>query len=92
MEKYVIKRNGEYKPFEPFKIKDAIEKSFLSVSIAIDESVFENIITDLQAKETWAVEEIQDLIEKNLFEKQNLISTNKINIETKYLYHGKIRD
>ena len=45
MEKYVIKRNGEYKPFEPFKIKDAIEKSFLSVSIAIDESVFENIIT-----------------------------------------------
>ena len=41
MEKYVIKRNGEYKPFEPFKIKDAIEKSFLSVSIAIDESVFD---------------------------------------------------
>ena len=22
MEKYVIKRNGEYKPFESFKIKD----------------------------------------------------------------------
>jgi ribonucleoside-triphosphate reductase len=26
MEKYVIKRNGEYKPFESFKIKDAIDK------------------------------------------------------------------
>lgn len=71
MEKYVIKRNGEYKPFEPFKIKDAIEKSFLSVSIAIDESIFENVIRDLQTKETWAVEEIQDLIEKNLFEKKH---------------------
>ncbi|MFV8327826.1 ribonucleoside triphosphate reductase [Flavobacterium sp. ZS1P14] len=70
MEKYVIKRNGEYKPFEPFKIKDAIEKCFLSVSMAIDESIFENINNDLLAKETWAVEEIQDLIEKNLFEKQ----------------------
>lgn len=70
MEKYVIKRNGEYKPFESFKIKDAIEKSFQSVSIAFDEILFEKIIQDLQSKETWAVEEIQDLIEKNLFEKQ----------------------
>jgi ribonucleoside-triphosphate reductase len=70
MEKYVIKRNGEYKPFEPFKIKDAIEKSFQSVSIAIDESIFKKIISDLDIKETWAVEEIQDLIEKNLFEKK----------------------
>ena len=71
MEKYVIKRNGEYKPFEPFKIQDALEKSFKSVSIAFDESVLEKITQDLQTKETWAVEEIQDLIEKNLFEKQH---------------------
>ncbi|HRN46123.1 MAG TPA: anaerobic ribonucleoside-triphosphate reductase, partial [Flavobacterium sp.] len=70
MEKYVIKRNGEYKPFEPFKIQDAIEKSFKSVSIAFDESVFDKITQDLQSKEIWAVEEIQDLIEKNLFTKQ----------------------
>ncbi|NGY36057.1 ribonucleoside triphosphate reductase [Flavobacterium sp. XN-5] len=69
MEKYVIKRNGEYKPFEPFKIKDAIEKSFQSVSIAIDENIFENVLFELASKETWAVEEIQDLIEKILFEK-----------------------
>ena len=27
MENYVIKRNGKYKPFESYKIKDAIEKS-----------------------------------------------------------------
>ncbi|MDR7212311.1 ribonucleoside triphosphate reductase [Flavobacterium piscis] len=70
MEKYVIKRNGKYKPFESFKIKDAIEKSFLSVSIPTDESIFTKVIGDLQTRETWAVEEIQDIIEKNLFEKQ----------------------
>jgi ribonucleoside-triphosphate reductase len=70
MEKYVIKRNGDYKPFESFKIEDAISKSFKSTSITFDESVFENVIQGLQSKETWAVEEIQDLIEKSLFEKQ----------------------
>ena len=70
MEKYVIKRNGDYKPFESFKIEDAIAKSFKSATIAFDESVFEEVIKGLQYKETWAVEEIQDLIEKSLFEKQ----------------------
>jgi anaerobic ribonucleoside-triphosphate reductase len=69
MEKYVIKRNGEYKPFENFKIKDAIAKSFKSVGLAVDESIFETISEGLETKEIWAVEEIQDLIEKNLFEK-----------------------
>ncbi|QBN18605.1 ribonucleoside triphosphate reductase [Flavobacterium nackdongense] len=70
MEKYVIKRNGDYKPFESFKIEDAITKSFKSATIAFDESVFEDVMKRLQYKETWAVEEIQDLIEKSLFEKQ----------------------
>lgn len=70
MEKYVIKRNGDYKPFESFKIEDAIAKSFSSVTMTFDESVFENVIKGLQAKDTWAVEEIQDLIEKILFEKE----------------------
>lgn len=68
MEKYVIKRNGDYKPFEPFKIKDAIVKSFTSVSIPFDELVFEKVIVAIDAKDTWAVEEIQDTIEKILFE------------------------
>jgi ribonucleoside-triphosphate reductase len=70
MEKYVIKRNGDYKPFESFKIEDAISKSFSSTTVSFDESVFENVLKELQSKETWAVEEIQDLIEKSLFEKQ----------------------
>ncbi|TDD94395.1 ribonucleoside triphosphate reductase [Flavobacterium cellulosilyticum] len=70
MEKYVIKRNGDYKPFESFKIEDAIARSFESTTIVFDKSVFEDVIQGLQVKETWAVEEIQDLIEKSLFEKQ----------------------
>ena len=70
MEQYVIKRNGEYKPFESYKIKDAIEKSFESVSIPFDVSVYESVISFLQSKNTWAVEEIQDCIEKALFQKE----------------------
>ena len=70
MEKYVIKRNGDYKPFQSYKIKDAIEKSFASVSVPYDKSVFENVIEIIKNKDTWAVEEIQDTIEKTLFQKE----------------------
>ena len=70
MENYVIKRNGKYKPFESYKIKDAIEKSFKSVSIVVDESVYNSIIIQLEGQEVWAVEEIQDMIEKKLYEKE----------------------
>jgi len=70
MEKYVIKRNGDYKPFARYKIKDAILKSFNSVAIPFDETVFEKVIEATNTKETWAVEEIQDSIEKILFEKE----------------------
>jgi anaerobic ribonucleoside-triphosphate reductase len=70
MEIFVIKRNGVYKPFEAYKIKDAIRKSFDSVSVPFDESVFEEVLTFTQTKTTWAVEEIQDRIEKILFEKE----------------------
>ena len=70
MEKYVIKRNGDYKPFENFKIKDAIIRSFDSVTVPFDERVFENVIEAIDKKETWAVEEIQDIIEKTLFENE----------------------
>lgn len=70
MEKYVIKRNGDYKPFENYKINDAIKKSFNSVSIPFDQSVFDSVISSIAAKDTWAVEEIQDIIEKILFQKE----------------------
>lgn len=67
MEKYVIKRNGIYKPLELFKIEDAIRKSFNSVSRPFDNEVLGIVKKGLGEKETWAVEEIQDLIEKALF-------------------------
>lgn len=70
MEKYVIKRNGEYKPFELYKIREAIQKGFQSVSLSEDVQVFTEVILNLEEKDTWSVEEIQDIIEKTLFSKK----------------------
>ena len=70
MEVYVIKRNGDYEPLTEYKIKDAIRKSFESVSVAYDDSVFTDIMEIIGKKNVWAVEEIQDSIEKILFEKR----------------------
>ncbi|MBE8724352.1 ribonucleoside triphosphate reductase [Flavobacterium hungaricum] len=69
MEKYVIKRNGDYKPFENYKIQDAIEKAFESVNQEIDNRIFKIVLTALEVKFSWPVEEIQDIIERVLFEK-----------------------
>lgn len=68
MEHFVIKRNGAYEPLKPFKIEDALRKGFQSVGTAHDERVLEQTLATLSQKTTWAVEEIQDLIEKNLYE------------------------
>lgn len=70
MEVYVIKRNGDYKPYAEYKIEDAIRKSFDSVTTPYDNSIFNRVIKIIESKSVWAVEEIQDLIEKTLFEKQ----------------------
>ncbi len=67
MEKYVIKRSGAYHPFEAFKIEEAISKAFASVSLPTDRDVFIAVLDALGDKETWAVEEIQDIIEKALY-------------------------
>ncbi|WP_284446354.1 ribonucleoside triphosphate reductase [Flavobacterium anhuiense] len=68
MEKYVIKRNGDYKPFEAYKIQDAIQKAFQSVNQPIDKRIFKTVLSGLEAKYSWPVEEIQDIIERVLFE------------------------
>lgn len=67
MEKFVIKRNGEYKLLEEFKIKQAIEKGFLSVGKEYNDVIFSNVISSLENKDVWSVEEIQDVIEKEFF-------------------------
>ncbi|MGZ3862093.1 MAG: ribonucleoside triphosphate reductase [Bacteroidia bacterium] len=69
MEKYVIKRAGEYKPLDLFKIADAIQKGFESVNEPFDIAVLNEAIKKLEEKDTWSVEEIQDIIEKALFDK-----------------------
>lgn len=68
MERYVIKRNGEYQPLEPFKIEDAIKKGFYSVQKEYSPAIFESVMHALDSKTTWAVEEIQDTIEKELYD------------------------
>ena len=40
---YVIKRNGEYKLFHFYKIKDAVQKGFESVKKTFDQSVIDTI-------------------------------------------------
>ncbi|MBK6264000.1 ribonucleoside triphosphate reductase [Marivirga sp. S37H4] len=67
MENYVIKRNGEYQPFEIYKIEDAIKKGFKSLSLTYDAAVFEKVLNLLETRTTWTVEEIQDVIEKQLY-------------------------
>nr|WP_294789157.1 ribonucleoside triphosphate reductase [uncultured Flavobacterium sp.] len=68
MEKYVIKRNGDYKPFEAYKIQDAIQKAFQSVNKTVDKKIFKIVLSGLEVKYSWPVEEIQDMIERVLFE------------------------
>lgn len=67
MEKFVIKRNGTYRPFEAFKIEEAIKKGFHSVNSLYKDNIFRNVLLALELKDVWSVEEIQDLIEKELF-------------------------
>lgn len=68
MEKYVIKRNGDYKPFEAYKIQDAIQKAFQSVNKPVDKKIFKIVLSCLEVKYSWPVEEIQDMIERVFFE------------------------
>ncbi|WP_164111927.1 MULTISPECIES: ribonucleoside triphosphate reductase [Sphingobacterium] len=68
MEKYVIKRNGQFEPFQFFKIKDAIEKGFQSTQHPIDEQVLDNVVKELDKQDTWAVEDIQNIIEHSFYE------------------------
>ncbi|MFZ1558320.1 MAG: ribonucleoside triphosphate reductase [Saprospiraceae bacterium] len=70
MEPFVIKRNGEYKLFEAFKIRDAIQKAFESVSVAYTEEIFDRVNESIGLVTVISVEEIQDSIEKVLYESQ----------------------
>ena len=63
----ILKRNGERVDFAPYKIEDAIKKAFKSENETYDNSLFFRVIDKLKTKRSLAVEDIQDLIEKELY-------------------------
>ena len=63
----ILKRDGEYKEFQSFKIEDAIKKAFKSSHTTYDNSIFFNVIQLLETKRVVIVEDIQDIIEQELF-------------------------
>lgn len=63
----ILKRDGTTQNFEPYKIEDAIKKAFKSESTTYDENVFKNVLSKLENKRLAAVEDIQDIIEQELY-------------------------
>ncbi|RXJ82616.1 ribonucleoside triphosphate reductase [Arcobacter sp. F2176] len=67
MDKYIFKRDKEKEEYQSYKIKDAIKKAFKSVQVNYDERVFFNVVNKLGLIEELFVEDIQDIIEKELY-------------------------
>ena len=63
----ILKRDGSHKEFHSYKIEDAIKKAFKSQHITYDSSVFFNVLERLKLKRIVAVEDIQDIIEEELY-------------------------
>ncbi|WP_169785113.1 ribonucleoside triphosphate reductase [Campylobacter curvus] len=65
----ILKRDGTRQEFVAYKIVDAIKKAFESENTPYDEKIFTNVVQDIfQKSGTITVEDIQDAIEKELFE------------------------
>lgn len=65
---YIYKRDGSKEQFQVFKIEDAIKKAFKSVQIRYDKQIYNQVLGDISKYNLQTVEEIQDAIEKRLFE------------------------
>lgn len=63
----ILKRDGTQKEFLSFKIEDAIKKAFKSQNVTYDSTIFFNVLDQLKAKRVVAVEDIQDMIEKEFY-------------------------
>lgn len=66
---HVLKRDGSSEPFYPFKIEDAIRKSFESVSAVFDENIVTTVLFGIAYNDVSDVEGIQDLIERSLYDR-----------------------
>ncbi|MDQ1326653.1 MAG: hypothetical protein QG564_1778 [Campylobacterota bacterium] len=67
----IVKRDGSTQKFVPFKIEDVIKKAFQSESQEYDKNVFNDVMDSIREKEKISVEEVQDIIEKVLFERSH---------------------
>jgi ribonucleoside-triphosphate reductase len=67
----IQKRDGTFQEFRAYKIEDAIKAAFKSVSIAYDKTIFDKTINSIIEHKITTVEDIQDRIEKELFDGGN---------------------
>lgn len=67
MAEIIIKRNGKTAVFQPYKIQDAIRKAFRRAGEPYDETVFTRVLEKVYTKASVSVEEVQDIIERELF-------------------------
>lgn len=65
--KEILKRDGSKANFHAYKIEDAIKKAFDSENVAYDNKIFYSVIDEMAGAEILSVEEVQDIIEKALF-------------------------
>lgn len=65
---FIYKRDGELEKFAPHKIEDAIKKAYKSVSKDYRVEVFEGVLSEVRKQRLQSVEEIQDCIERKLFQ------------------------
>lgn len=70
MPEIILKRDGQTEPCRPYKIRDAIEKAFTATCEPYDDRIFQSVMIRLSGRDSVAVEEIQDAIEKELFNYQ----------------------
>ncbi|WP_428022888.1 ribonucleoside triphosphate reductase [Arcobacter sp.] len=68
MKKYIFKRDGKKEEYQSYKIEDAIKKAFKSVQINYDKRIFFNVTNKIELLDELYVEDIQDIIEKELYE------------------------
>lgn len=66
--KQILKRDGSTQPYLPYKIADAIKKAFASENKEYDEKVLLEVMARMFDKEILSVEDVQDYIEKALFD------------------------
>lgn len=68
MIKQIIKRNGKPEEFRGYKIEDAVKKAFHSSGKDYDPAIYSDVLKVLGKSHSATVEEIQDFIERALFE------------------------